>query len=564
MKKRGLMGLVTAGLLLGLLLPAGVPVMADESDAQVQELYADQDTDVGEVRVWNDTDNLYVKYVIDVEGWLLTEYHLDVVCDMGDFPTTRKGNPKVGKFTYGGPLPYVDEYTEVIDLDDIDCTSVFIAANAVVATAADDCWEQVWQIGEVEVFDEEAGFYTNWADEFNWGDPAGPLTAGPGLAVEQPPYADPFVVGLTPTEEFPFNSNASYPPGDGYATDFDVQWDGCLPFGGMLTFSWSPGKSAMETKRVTVDALAPAQFSAQGQYLPGQGLFLDSPVVENTMPIDEVDCGLHTIRFEQLEGDGTAWDWILLEKRCEETETAWADGTRFVNRGNWATYFSYEMVPVPELFDGLVLWLDAGAIEGLEDGDAVEAWDDLTDGGNDATQASAAKQPTYVASGLNAMPVVRFGGGEKFLRHDAILSSEYTAIYVLKLGQSAVNLLYYYHAGDVSAHDLGFFAECHNQTEGWGSVALPDVRTSSDYPTPLEWALHTHTPEALYQNGSEVDYARSGDVCGGGLTDIGSRSDHAGLYFVGDIAEILIYETVLDDAEREAVEDYLRSKWDLA
>ena len=218
--------------------------------------------------------------------------------------------------------------------------------------------------------------------------------------------------------------------------------------------------------------------------------------------------------------------------------------------------------------DGLVLWLDAGkGITAPVNGNPVSMWLDQSGNDNHAAQTNSLFQPTYVTNELNGNPVVRFSGGEKYLRHSPILTNDYTAFYVLKLNEFKENLLYYYHAGNVKQGDLGFFAECKNKEEGWGSVGNVDtsvtVRTSELYPTPLDWRIHTHQPEALYKDGVEVGYGREQNVYAGGITDIGSRSDHATLYFVGDIAEILVYDRILTVLEREMVETYLKVKYDL-
>ncbi len=218
--------------------------------------------------------------------------------------------------------------------------------------------------------------------------------------------------------------------------------------------------------------------------------------------------------------------------------------------------------------NGLVLWLDAGkGITSSVDGKPVSTWEDQSGSGNDAVQADMSHRPTYITNGLNGYPVVRFSGGEKYLRHPSILTDSYTAFYVLKLSESGINKVYYYHAGSVNAGDLGFFAETMNKEEGWGSAGNVDtsvtVKTSELYPTPLNWRIHTHQPEALYKDGIEVVYARDDNVYAGGLTDIGSRSDHLTLFFVGDIAEILVYDRILTVHEREMVEAYLSAKYNI-
>jgi len=339
-RKLGAILLVVA-LALALVLPAAPAAAHTEEEPQVVTLFAGQDIDVGTVSVWNDGTDLYVKYQTTGD-WVITETHLEVVTDPDDFPQTKKGNPIPGHFTYSMEHnPAVTEYEEVISGFTAGFTAgdcVYIAAHAVVVRPVEGCWETVWQIGDVEGVDPASGLLYNYADEFNWG-PVGatPTTAGPGLSVIEPPFTDPFIAGTTPLNQFPYNSNY----GRGYATDFDVQWSGSLPFGGKLTVSWSPGQSANETK-VVGDGISTTSFSATGTPRPGEGWFMDKyPLVEHEVSINPLSDGVHTINFQHTQGDGTFWDWIRLEKPCEQEETAWGDGTRFVEKGNWATYFCY-------------------------------------------------------------------------------------------------------------------------------------------------------------------------------------------------------------------------------
>ena len=201
-------------------------------------------------------------------------------------------------------------------------------------------WTKVWQIGDEEFPIE--GLLSNYADEFNWGDPAGSTTTGPSLADDKPLFANPFIVGSSETGEFPYNANYNR----GYGVDFDVEWDGALPWGGKLTLSWSPGQSALETKEVSIDGGVHATFTAQGTAKPGEGWFQDKyPLVQHTMNVPKLAYGTHTFNLHHTTGDGTFWDWIRLEQPVE-SETAWGAGCRF-NENNWATYICDYTVGCP-------------------------------------------------------------------------------------------------------------------------------------------------------------------------------------------------------------------------
>ena len=327
-----------------------------EDEADSFPLYAGQDMLVGEVLVWDDGETLCIKYqlsdyAID-DGWLIYETHLAVADDLSGIPTNRPGNPIPGLFPYGDDnLEGVESYEECISFEELEivCDDVIvIAAHAVVKrqVLAEDCWETVWQIGDVETYECANGIQlTNYADEFNWGDPADPCTMGPTLSVEKPDFANPFVVGVNTDDVFPFNSNTIA----NYATDFNVQWNGELPFGGILTISWSPGNSADEKKEISGDGISGTEvFTSKGIKDTGQGWFMDQYLlVENKIILGTLGADTHEINFKHTKGDGTFWDWIRLERPCvkEESETAWGaveqGKERFVQRGNWATYFNY-------------------------------------------------------------------------------------------------------------------------------------------------------------------------------------------------------------------------------
>lgn len=99
----------------------------------VVELMAGQHMLAGYVTVSNDYDNLYVTYET-IGDWMLRETHLHVASSYDDFPTTKKGNPKVGHFNHKmSHNPPVNTYTYTISLDEYEDEEVIVfAAHAVV------------------------------------------------------------------------------------------------------------------------------------------------------------------------------------------------------------------------------------------------------------------------------------------------------------------------------------------------------------------------------------------------------------------------------------------------
>jgi hypothetical protein len=89
--------------------------------------------DVGDVLVWNDGKNLYVKYVVTDEEWCLTETHLEVATALQDIPQVN-GNPPPGQFTYKGEHDCVAGVEYTIPLTWDSGTELLIAAHGVVQT----------------------------------------------------------------------------------------------------------------------------------------------------------------------------------------------------------------------------------------------------------------------------------------------------------------------------------------------------------------------------------------------------------------------------------------------
>lgn len=78
---------------------------------------------------------------------------------------------------------------------------------------------------------------------------------------------------------------------------------------------------------------------------------------------------------------------------------------------------------LPTGIAGNILWLDATQITGKNNGDLVGVWDDMGTANNDAT--AFAGGPTYIASGINGKPTLRFSGSGG-LRTSAVVLDDWT------------------------------------------------------------------------------------------------------------------------------------------
>lgn len=212
----------------------------------------------------------------------------------------------------------------------------------------------------------------------------------------------------------------------------------------------------------------------------------------------------------------------------------------------------------------LVQWMDGadGATITTVSGN-VSAWSDKSGKGNNASQATAGSRPALTANALNSLSALTFAGGIKTLTHASILTSDYTATYMLKPTESGVNGVYYQHAGDVADGNLGLYAEASVIAGGFGNFSQGgNLNASAEFPSSLVWKTQVHQPAKLFKDGTEVTYsAFNTPAPGGALTAIGGEPT---FFFVGQLAEAVICDTVLIDANRQKVEGYLAWKWGLA
>ncbi len=191
---------------------------------------------------------------------------------------------------------------------------------------------------------------------------------------------------------------------------------------------------------------------------------------------------------------------------------------------------------------GLVIQLDASAIIGLTNGDPVAVW-------GDATQGNASDQPTYVAgdADINNMPTVSFDGTNDKMVYPT--ADARTVFFVTSVDSSAVGLdgiLGYYDRDDGIRRqgDTGWQhpGDGNDFTNPGGSTFRVNGVSTSDAPENV-W----HIAEA---------------VRGGGTWEFNQIGQYYGdRYYPGDIAEVLIFNTVLTADEMNNVGGYLAEKY---
>jgi hypothetical protein len=235
----------------------------------------------------------------------------------------------------------------------------------------------------------------------------------------------------------------------------------------------------------------------------------------------------------------------------------------------------------PAQLVGLRVWLDASQLAAA-DGAGITEWPNLASGGSAGTIV-AAPPPTVRAAALNNRPVVRFRANEGRLRMTGTgVHLEYTVCYVARMAAPSI--------GRILCGNFSTATGTPNMLFGWwdayedlafvGSAGFyfefltPDRRQ----PQSTSWKLYSGdgsvseygppgTPylprlflDGAYLSGT-MDASQRFDGWEGTLNLSGYKTENAEETCDCEVAELVMYNRKLPDAERQQVEGYLRDKW---
>jgi hypothetical protein len=218
---------------------------------------------------------------------------------------------------------------------------------------------------------------------------------------------------------------------------------------------------------------------------------------------------------------------------------------------------------------GLQLWLDASDTASItHTANSVSQWNDKSGNSRHATQGTATNQPTTNTRTLNSRNVIDFDGTNDTL----VLPS---GIYGFTNGNNSVFAVY---ANDVIAGGARFIMHGTNGTQTFLLNENPDSNRLETRQHASTNMFVTHADDTVgiilsyLKNGAEVRARRNGPSLTTGTNAAGGQnftltSAHLGSesgtinYWDGVLAEIIIYNTVLSDADQNIVGNYLASKW---
>jgi hypothetical protein len=206
------------------------------------------------------------------------------------------------------------------------------------------------------------------------------------------------------------------------------------------------------------------------------------------------------------------------------------------------------------------MWLDASQLP-LANGAAVAQWPDLS-GQNQVSTLISSPAPVVRSNAVNGKPVVRFKVNEGRFRWTATgVSIPWTVVYVGHLVAGGYNsgrilngiytpnniLIGFWNGYEDVCYDAGFTA--------------PDMRTAITNNWKMYSADGVVGLTRLYSDGVLLGTTATGLGFGGTLALSGYDPELSQETCDCEVAEVLLYNRCLSDAERQRVESYLRAKW---
>jgi PKD repeat protein len=206
----------------------------------------------------------------------------------------------------------------------------------------------------------------------------------------------------------------------------------------------------------------------------------------------------------------------------------------------------------PASLPGLVLWLQSDALNGLADGASVANWPDRSGAGNHATQAVASKQPTYRDAIVNGLPAVSFDAADDGMASPVDPGAPVTIVVVYASRAAAtgkaLNGGYRFFMGP-------YVGRYRNYT---GQYATGPSVTAG------RWLAQTMRQSAslaeLFVDGAfQASTTKTADPAPLNL----AREGLYGAILDGWIAEVIVYDRALDDAELADVHAWVQGRYAL-
>jgi hypothetical protein len=239
------------------------------------------------------------------------------------------------------------------------------------------------------------------------------------------------------------------------------------------------------------------------------------------------------------------------------------------------------------------LWLEAGNGLGFSSGSSVSSWTDARSSGVSITDGGdSSHDPSRVTGALNGLPVLRFNGTSDVLFNDSVSSSS-----LFNAGAATIFIVQTFNGDVINDQSVSFSwkhvsplpkGEVVINAPYQGQIAFTDGSSpdtdfiQASVPGGYQGSAHLIVAQrdgsspSIYIDGSPFvttppfDPTHTLPNVSGALSVGAQRQpqevnpNQQNFFFNGDIAEVLVFSSALDNAQYTAVEQYLGNKYGLS
>jgi len=204
---------------------------------------------------------------------------------------------------------------------------------------------------------------------------------------------------------------------------------------------------------------------------------------------------------------------------------------------------------------GIELWLDAADpnANGTSpaDGSLVATWYDKSGVGNNATQSTSSLQAKVVADALNGLSALQFDGVDDTYSLNSEITDIRTVFWVVRETAYGYGDPHFF-LGDTNTWDF-------NRAEDgkyWGQYTSSNITNGSTYNGgTLVDSLNDYLPLGKY---NLITLLTDGNVS---ANTVSRDRAYAKRSWYGEMCEIIISNQVLNTAEQQSIEEFLKEKW---
>lgn len=216
----------------------------------------------------------------------------------------------------------------------------------------------------------------------------------------------------------------------------------------------------------------------------------------------------------------------------------------------------------PKSIAGLAFWLDAGVSSAITfNGSTISQINDRSGNGRNATQAVAARQPTYSATAANGRPAIEFNGTNLLTSEWAFTNTVTVFAVARNIGNSFAG--YFQRGSAVNDRHAGY----RNSSAIWarrGSGNETSIAHTSTAHDIIQWSFTASLSRVFLNGVQSADNTSSASFAADARAlRVGALSDGS-FNMNGSIAEFLYYDATLTAAEASAVRRYLGQKYNIA